>query len=98
MRMELPRSTGLPTRFGIIATIVAAVLVVVAALVLFLPVVECPSCEIDHLVREGEDGYSPPRRYWFGRGCDSCWRGRISVFNRYLNPNSLFYGARVTSE
>jgi hypothetical protein len=75
---------------------VAAVILIVL-IVLFAPLVECPICRIGFIVEQGEQSTPSPRRYWFGRGCDFCWKGRISAYTRWLDPHSPFPGSHFTA-
>ena len=75
----------------------AVALISILVLIFLAPFMECPMCRMEFDVDQAAQSAPSPRRYWFGRGCDFCWKGRISVFTRFLDPHSPFPGSRNTS-
>jgi hypothetical protein len=62
------------------------------AFVLFAPLVECPICRLIFDIEQGVDGRTGSKVYLLRKGCDHCWRGRISAYTRWLNPRYPFHG------
>jgi hypothetical protein len=84
-----------PGHGSTIALCVAA-LILIVMIVLFAPFVECPICKVEFAVEQEVESTPSSRHYWFGRGCDFCWKGRISVYTRWLDPHSPFPGSQWT--
>src|SRR5579872_1446990 len=63
----------------------------VTVIVLFAPVLECPLCWMRYDIENAIVPGSAPKVSFFSGGCELCWRGRISVYRRWIDHHSPFY-------
>jgi hypothetical protein len=85
-----------PPRYGSAIVWGAVAFVLISMILFFAPLVECPSCRITFAIEQGEQSTPSPRHFLFGRGCDFCWKGRMSVYTRWWDPHSPFPGSHYT--
>jgi hypothetical protein len=71
--------------------VVGLALVAVMLMVIFAPVLDCPLCRMFYDVEKAVDPGSVPK-FYFPKGCELCWRGRMSLYRRWLDPHSPLYG------